>query len=950
MSALLLDEFLVFLKPLITDLKECDRLVKHCKQIFNNCDESFRKSSDFKRLIQSTRSAISNDKQRVYVHIMDFVCELKAHVKDSSKRDGRSKANSKHKRKKRDREKSSGSDSGELPKKKANYGKEVDVSDARVDLPDDGIVIESNVDSPYNQEVSSTCSPSVSPARKPKLVRDGAVSDKNCIILEYGSTSENVTNSEVDKSANAINPEPAVQEEAKSTVVIMEDDSECHRSPQAAVLSTLQLVPKCVDPQPAKAESVSTSLSVIKCPVVPPETASASEEKTLGKPSSSIEQGAMCTLDDDDKQKYANASSEPASRSSKGAKDQESASGIEKTKCTNALSESASTSKEKVKVEPPISKDQDSESGIDDMKNCADVPSTPNKQAAVKPSSGKDQDSASGVDDKKTLVSEKHIRKLEILLAKLRNEIENVKERELSLDDLEDEDSSYIYEDRLEKKFVKVWNKLCELKGRRKTTGRPVEQRFTYEGTRFPEINKKIERFINKKKMFPDFHDIRDIIIKVNKRKELNLSSQMVEMISRDTFMDVGNRLQERRREDFVTTFGCRLTDNANPNDDPALRDPALKAKLENNLSEGKQKMQDLILKYAHEQYNREEEPEEQGDQSEKEKREMSCSPTNEEEEEEEEVCVPELDEVLNDTVCEPEQENSCEMKMGGNEEEDVIELSTDEDEDDAQSDEDSENEDNRLPKTFTSVLESMHQEKLDTEDDDSQDAVLEIKSESDGIQAIDNVVEIGDEDDEEEDGDDKCNEDSPTLVLDDSIYLDVADDSDVLSVSEFSPLTTENTETSDSEAGDPSNEMFKSPERRLKKSKLSILTPQKSLLRKALGLKSPSKSPKRISFPVKKRSVECLDDDDDSGSEGNISSSVPTRSSKLSLGSHSELSHSPRPSTSSQYGPSEEVVCIQPEPSPFSVDDPVISSSTGDPSKGQNSHSDDEVIVLDSD
>ncbi|XP_041369105.1 uncharacterized protein LOC121383261 [Gigantopelta aegis] len=58
-------------------------------------------------------------------------------------------------------------------------------------------------------------------------------------------------------------------------------------------------------------------------------------------------------------------------------------------------------------------------------------------------------------------VSEKHIRKLEKLLGKLRNEIEKVREKELSLDDLDAEDSSYIYEDRLEKKFVAVWNKLC---------------------------------------------------------------------------------------------------------------------------------------------------------------------------------------------------------------------------------------------------------------------------------------------------------------------------------------------------------------------------------------------------------------------------------------------------------------------------------------------------------
>ena len=42
-------------------------------------------------------------------------------------------------------------------------------------------------------------------------------------------------------------------------------------------------------------------------------------------------------------------------------------------------------------------------------------------------------------------------------------------------------------------------------------------------GTRYPQVNKKIERFINKKKVFPDYHDIRNVIRFVNKDKRLHL-------------------------------------------------------------------------------------------------------------------------------------------------------------------------------------------------------------------------------------------------------------------------------------------------------------------------------------------------------------------------------------------------------------------------------------------
>ena len=67
----------------------------------------------------------------------------------------------------------------------------------------------------------------------------------------------------------------------------------------------------------------------------------------------------------------------------------------------------------------------------------------------------------------------------------LRNKIEELKEKELSLDDMDDECSSYIMEEKYQQKFVKVWNKLCELKQKSASTGRPSEKRFRYSGMSF---------------------------------------------------------------------------------------------------------------------------------------------------------------------------------------------------------------------------------------------------------------------------------------------------------------------------------------------------------------------------------------------------------------------------------------------------------------------------------
>ena len=60
-----------------------------------------------------------------------------------------------------------------------------------------------------------------------------------------------------------------------------------------------------------------------------------------------------------------------------------------------------------------------------------------------------------------------------------------MRERELSLDELDDEASDYILEDKLQKKFVEVYEKLCKLHKATTRTGRPIDMVFKYEGKEF---------------------------------------------------------------------------------------------------------------------------------------------------------------------------------------------------------------------------------------------------------------------------------------------------------------------------------------------------------------------------------------------------------------------------------------------------------------------------------
>ncbi|XP_060593591.1 uncharacterized protein LOC132748066 isoform X3 [Ruditapes philippinarum] len=224
--------------------------------------------------------------------------------------------------------------------------------------------------------------------------------------------------------------------------------------------------------------------------------------------------------------------------------------------------------------------------------------------------------------------SSRQIRKLEALLESIRNQIEKVRLRELDLEDLDSDVSDYLLEDKLQRKFMKVWDKLCELHKAVKNTGRPTDKYFRYQGTRYPDIDRKLEKFINKKKVFPDYHDVRGIIMKVNREKKLHLRSREIDDLSREAFTDIGNQLQKRRTKDFVSTFlphGSH-TESLGLLDDPALLDIELKKKLDANRKSAKSNMDKVMEKYASLQYQVGDKTEEESEEEEEEEEEEAAN------------------------------------------------------------------------------------------------------------------------------------------------------------------------------------------------------------------------------------------------------------------------------------------------------------------------------------
>nr|BAE33708.1 unnamed protein product [Mus musculus] len=201
----------------------------------------------------------------------------------------------------------------------------------------------------------------------------------------------------------------------------------------------------------------------------------------------------------------------------------------------------------------------------------------------------------------RTRGSRRQIQRLEQLLALYVAEIRRLQEKELDLSELDDPDSSYLQEARLKRKLIRLFGRLCELKDCSSLTGRVIEQRIPYRGTRYPEVNRRIERLINKPGLdtFPDYGDVLRAVEKAATRHSLGLPRQQLQLLAQDAFRDVGVRLQERRHLDLIYNFGCHLTDDYRPGVDPALSDPTLARRLRENRTLAMNRLDEVISKYA---------------------------------------------------------------------------------------------------------------------------------------------------------------------------------------------------------------------------------------------------------------------------------------------------------------------------------------------------------------
>lgn len=158
---------------------------------------------------------------------------------------------------------------------------------------------------------------------------------------------------------------------------------------------------------------------------------------------------------------------------------------------------------------------------------------TPDSDAAA----ADNQSNGSTEEKPQKKASTQQLERLEALLEAHKKKIDELENTELTLDDLDKEDNSYLLTDRLKKRAAKIFKRICELRNRSTRMGGIREKRFRYSGSRYPDINKTVERFVNRhsvEERMPDFQDIKKIIKKCNLKFEYRLTNQRINDLAKD--------------------------------------------------------------------------------------------------------------------------------------------------------------------------------------------------------------------------------------------------------------------------------------------------------------------------------------------------------------------------------------------------------------------------------
>lgn len=124
------------------------------------------------------------------------------------------------------------------------------------------------------------------------------------------------------------------------------------------------------------------------------------------------------------------------------------------------------------------------------------------------------------VDKKKT----KQIEELNKALKKLQKRIRECEEAEVDLND--EHNSKFLLMEKYKERAVKIYEKLCDITGESRDAKRALKKPIRFRDTKFDGFNRKLEKFINETKTFPDLFDVLKIIDHCDRQYNYRLSRE----------------------------------------------------------------------------------------------------------------------------------------------------------------------------------------------------------------------------------------------------------------------------------------------------------------------------------------------------------------------------------------------------------------------------------------
>lgn len=253
------------------------------------------------------------------------------------------------------------------------------------------------------------------------------------------------------------------------------------------------------------------------------------------------------------------------------------------------------------------------------------------------PASAATKTEASNEDKYKYQKRKAHLKRLNKALRQCNREIRRLEEAECDWDD--EEDSSYVRLGKYKSRFITIQKKINNLEGMKTSFGRACDKKFKTEASRIPEVNNRIQDLVNKERRFPDYHDIIKIYQSVVEDKGLDYSKQELSYKAKETFVQVGRHLKDRRYRDDMAVIDSYIPDDKNEEEPPEKDSSELRSILEQNDKAAEERINKLVNEFVDKQEKLKEEPKEVKDDE----PESSKEEDDEEEEDEEEENQDEL-------------------------------------------------------------------------------------------------------------------------------------------------------------------------------------------------------------------------------------------------------------------------------------------------------------------